>query len=261
MQSLGRARSCTGWHIGAVARWDASVDRALATGLRTARDAGRAGPMADYMQGIAPFLGVASPDRKRVVAAVLREHPAPSPGALDALVERLYARPEREFHYAAIDVLGRHWRVLPEADLEPMASWVVTNVPWWDTVDLAGTVLVTPMVVAHPVLVDDMWAWLRSGDRWLMRAAIQHQRGRKRSTDVARLVAMCDEACVALAAEPEFFVAKAVGWALRDLAWIDARACERFLREHPGLPGVARREAERGLAAAREPGARRPGLA
>lgn len=237
--------------------WDVDVDRAIARGLREARDPQRAAPMAEYMHGVAPFVGVAAPERKRVVAGVLREHGAPSASELDALVERLYARPEREFHYAALDALGRTWRVLPQDALEPMASWVVTTIPWWDTVDLAGTVLVTPMVVAHPGLVDAMWDWLRSDDRWLVRAAIQHQRGRKRDTDVARLVAMCHEQ----ASNREFFVAKAVGWALRDLAWIDGRACERFLRDHPDLPPVARREAERGLAASQAPGARRPGLA
>lgn len=237
--------------------WDREIDRELARGLRAVADPSRAPGMAAYMKDVAPFLGVATAERRRVVSGVLRAHPQPMASALCAVVDRLLARPHREFHYAAIEILGKHWVVLPGEERSRWMSRVITTKPWWDTVDLAGTHVVTPMTVADPGLVAVMWEWLRSDDRWLVRAALQHQRGRKRATDVARLVEMCDEQANC----PDFFVAKAVGWALRDLAWIDTAACEAFLTAHPAMAFVARREAERGLTAARAPGARRPGLA
>jgi len=62
----------------------------------------------------------------------------------------------------------------------------------------------------------------------LIRAAIQHQRGHKQSTDVPRVLELCDRHWV----DPEFFVAKAIGWALRDLSRLDPDAVRRFLADH-----------------------------
>jgi 3-methyladenine DNA glycosylase AlkD len=78
---------------------------------------------------------------------------------------------------------------------------------------------------------------------WLNRAAIQHQRGRKYETDVKLVLRYCEDH----ADSSEFFIVKAIGWALRDLTRIDPSAVQKFLREHPELGRVAVREAERGL--------------
>jgi 3-methyladenine DNA glycosylase AlkD len=78
---------------------------------------------------------------------------------------------------------------------------------------------------------------------WLNRAAIQHQRGWKHDTDVDFVLSICD----AHNANREFFIAKAIGWALREVARSDAPAVRRFLRRHPNLSNVAVREARRGL--------------
>ena len=123
---------------------------------------------------------------------------------------------------------------------------LLTDRPWWDTVDSLGTAVITPLVQRYPEQVALMWTWWDSGDRWLIRAAIQHQRGLRERTDVDRLLAMCDQH----ADDREFFVAKAIGWALRDLARWDPDAVRVFLAAHPGLSRVAAREAERGLAGA-----------
>jgi 3-methyladenine DNA glycosylase AlkD len=54
---------------------------------------------------------------------------------------------------------------------------------------------------------------------------------------------MCDR----YATDREFFIAKAIGWALRDVTRWDAPAVQRFVDSHPDLSAVARREARRGL--------------
>jgi 3-methyladenine DNA glycosylase AlkD len=86
-------------------------------------------------------------------------------------------------------------------------------------------------------------AWSESPNLWLNRAAIQHQRGWKSETEVEFVLSLC----AAHAARREFFVAKAIGWALRDLSRLDPRAVRRFLVAHPELSLVAVREARRGL--------------
>lgn len=93
--------------------------------------------------------------------------------------------------------------------------------------------------------LEDMRRWLASDNMWLVRAAIQHMRGRKNETDIARVIEFCD----ARSDDKEFFIAKAVGWALRDLCRFGGKGAVReFLERHPTLPAVARREAQRGLA-------------
>jgi 3-methyladenine DNA glycosylase AlkD len=78
---------------------------------------------------------------------------------------------------------------------------------------------------------------------WLNRAAIQHQRGRRFETDINLVLQYCDDH----SESKEFFIVKAIGWALRDLSPISPSAVRRFLKEHPDLGRVAVREAERGL--------------
>jgi 3-methyladenine DNA glycosylase AlkD len=101
------------------------------------------------------------------------------------------------------------------------------------------------MVSARPELIDVVWRWNGAGDQWLVRASIQHQRGVK-APDLELLFALCDPHT----ADRRFFVAKAIGWALRDATRQDADAVARFIARHPELPPVALREARRGIARA-----------
>lgn len=218
------------------------VDATIAA-LRPLADAKKAPSMHAYMKGVAPFLGVASPERRAAQRAVWRRLPILVESELASACEALWDLPEREYQYAACDLIGRHTAVLGPDFVTGTTQTLLTTKPWWDTVDGLGTVVVSPVVARNPPLVDLMWQWLDSGDRWLIRASIQHQRGLRESTDVARLLAMCDKH----ADDREFFVAKAIGWALRDVTHWDPAAVRRFVAEHPGLSAVARREATRGL--------------
>jgi 3-methyladenine DNA glycosylase AlkD len=84
-----------------------------------------------------------------------------------------------------------------------------------------------------------MRKWSKSSNIWLNRAAIQHQRGRKSETDIPLLLEILDYH----ANQSEFFIAKAIGWALRDLSRVNNLEVKKFLKEHPELDKVAVREA------------------
>lgn len=227
----------------AVGAWvDATVD--ALTPLAGSADAEA---MAAYMKDIAPFLGIKTPERRAAQRAAWHPLPPLTVEDVGIAAQELWSLPEREFHYAACELVGRHVTALPPTFLLDPLQTLITTKAWWDTVDLMETNAVVPLVTRHPELVDVMWAWLDSGDRWLVRTAIQHQRGRKAETDVARLYAMCDR----VATEREFFVAKAVGWALRDACRWDRSGVADFVARHPDLSPVAMREATRGLAATR----------
>ena len=151
--------------------------------------------------------------------------------------------PEREFRYAACDILAKFEKLIPADWIDThFKRWLITD-PWWDTVDSLGNGVISPLTVRHSELEPVMRAWLTSDNMWLQRAAIGHQRGRRKQTDVPLLL----EYLETVADDRRFFIAKAVGWALRDLSAINLRATKRFVAEHPNLPAVARREAVRGI--------------
>ena len=200
--------------------------------------------MRSYMKDVAPFLGVTTPARRAALRAAWAGLEPLDVADTTAVVGALWSLPEREYQYSACDLLARVQRGLPGDFLADPVEALLTTKPWWDTVDALGTAVVTPLVARDPAQVARMWQWCTSGDRWLVRAAIQHQRGRRDRTDVDRLLAMCDRH----AGDREFFVAKAIGWALRDVTRWNPAAVRGFVDDHPDLSPVARREAERGLA-------------
>jgi 3-methyladenine DNA glycosylase AlkD len=208
-------------------------------------DPARAEPMRAYMKGVAPYLGIAKPERRKALRPLFKAWDLPTQSELGDTARLLWAQPEREYHYAACDVIAKYQGVAEAGFLHDHVEFLLITKPWWDTVDSLGSAIVTPLVARNQQLVETMWTWLRGDNMWLARAAIQHQRGLKQEADVARLVAMCDERST----DREFFIAKAVGWALRDLAHIDVAAAQTFVSEHPALPPVAKREAVRGLTA------------
>jgi 3-methyladenine DNA glycosylase AlkD len=100
------------------------------------------------------------------------------------------------------------------------------------------------MLVRHPGQTEVLCDWSGSGDRWLVRVAVTAQLGRGAGTDADRLFGVCARH----GTDPEFFVAKAVGWALRDYARTDPAAVAAFVAAHAELAPLARREALKHLA-------------
>lgn len=177
--------------------------------------------MSAYMRDQFPFLGVPATERRRATRRFLTRD------AEWELIFSLFDAPEREFHYVAVDAVRR--ACLTPADLPRLRSLVLTK-PWWDTVDA----LVKAVGTVAPA--DEMRAWARDPHLWIRRVAILHQLGRLPDTE---LLADIIETNLG---GGEFFIDKAIGWALRDAA-----------RHHPGwvrgyvdstqLAALSRREA------------------
>src|SRR5690606_31963448 len=110
---------------------------------------------------------------------------------------------------------------------------LVTTKPWWDTVDALAPHTAGALVLAHPELVATMDRWVESEDMWVARTAILHQLAAKEATDAERLFGYCR----LRAGDREFFIRKAIGWALRTHAARDADAVERFITATPALSG------------------------
>ncbi|AOR35599.1 DNA alkylation repair protein [Streptomyces fodineus] len=210
-----------------------------------AADPGRAGPMRAYMRDVAPFLGIPTPARRALTRTVLAGTPRPDEADCTAVALHCWALPEREYHYFAVDYVRRHAGRCSAAFL-PVARHLVTTVPWWDTVDPLAAHVVGRLVAADAKLTADMDAWITDGNPWLVRTALLHQLARKEHTDGARLFGYC----LRQSGHPDFFVRKAIGWALREYAKTDPEAVRAFLaRERGRFAPLTVREALKNIGA------------
>ncbi|MDI3407537.1 DNA alkylation repair protein [Streptomyces cavernicola] len=206
------------------------ADEVLARLVRTypeGADPDRAGELAAYMKGVAPFLGIMATERRALSRAVLDGLPRPDEADCAAVALRCWRLPEREYHYFAVDYLRWYVRVCSSAFL-PVARHLVATVPWWDTVDLLAAHVVGGLVAADPGLKRDMDDWIEDDDLWVARAALLHQLRFKDATDTERLFGYC----LRRSGHPDFFVRKAVGWCLREYAKTDPEAVRTFVAEH-----------------------------
>lgn len=195
-----------------------------------------------YMKDIAPFIGVATPERRATVKKIAKSMSIPSSDELGRTARALWKLDQREYQYAANDLIGVHWMVADKNFLKDHVEHLIVTKSWWDTVDGLGSVAISPLTdkFGCEKLIE---SWNKSPNMWLNRAAIQHQRGRKFESDNALILRYCHEH----SESKEFFIVKAIGWALRDMAKVSPRSVRQFLKDHPDLGRVAVREAERGL--------------
>ena len=217
--------------------------KATRSALQPLADAGQASDMQRYMKDISPYLGIRSGSRRKALKSAWRDLPQLDQENLARFAEEMWALPEREYQYAAIDAMTWHPGALTPDFLAHPVEHLVATKPWWDSVDSLGSAIITPLVNSHPQLTATMWQWLESDDIWLARAAIQHQRGNRENTDLALMFAMCEVHI----SDREFWLAKAIGWALRDASAYWPSDVQAFIDRHPTIAPVARREAQRGI--------------
>lgn len=211
----------------------------LRRALHEVADPDKAEPMAAYTKGHFVYMGVTAGDRRTVSKALIRDVKHAQPDSLIALATELWDQPERELHYIAMDLLRAGAQNLRPSDLDAVAGFI-TKTPWWDTVDSLAAWTVGPMVTNYPELVRTMDRWIDGDDLWLARTAILHQLGFKDRTDAARLFSYAERR----AADTDFFIRKAIGWALRQYARVDPDAVRLFVAEHADeLSGLTKREA------------------
>jgi 3-methyladenine DNA glycosylase AlkD len=215
----------------------------LTTEFEAARDRERAVGMEAYMRDQFPFLGLASPVRRARAKAALAGLPQPSADDLRDVALACWERDDREFQQFGCDYLAAHVTV-PGPDFLPTVRILITTKSWWDSIDPLATHFVGGLVRRHPELVATMDEWSREENMWLIRTAVLYQLHYGAATDTDRLFGYCE----AQAGHPDFFVRKAIGWALRQYARTDPAEVRAFLAEHAAtLSPLSRREAAKHL--------------
>jgi 3-methyladenine DNA glycosylase AlkD len=193
------------------------------------------------MKSDLPYLGVRMPDLRRAWRSVLAAGRIEGRSELEAAVSELWdGAAFREERYTAIALLDRHPRWVSLDMLERL----VVEGAWWDYVDTLAR-QVGRLLRGDRSVEAEMRRWSTDSDRWKRRVSIICQLGFRGDTDLG-LLYDCIEPNLD---DREFFIRKAIGWALRDYAWHDPVEVDRYVREHESrLSCLSRREATKNLA-------------
>lgn len=211
--------------------------------LAAAADPAKAPKMQAYMKSAMPYHGVPSPVFTKLARALLREHPVRDAAVWrrDALALWRGAK-FREERYFAISLTGdARARAFQTPAAMPMYEEMIVDGAWWDYVDAIAIHRVGPIFDGHRnVMRKQMLRWSRCGDMWKRRTSIICQVALKDRIDLEMLYACIEPSLDS----KEFFLRKAIGWALRQHAWRDPEEVQRYIVEHEArLSPLSKREA------------------
>lgn len=183
----------------------------LLTLLKNNADADKAVAMSAYMKDRFPFYGINKPERSALSNDYLKASKNWETKDLLATVYQLYEQPERECHYIAIDLLNTNYKRLSYQDINQIYP-LIDRKAWWDSVDGIRKPI-SLWVKDHGEYMDEvMTALLAAESMWQRRVALTLQLRWKEQTDSQWL----EQAIVQNIHDQEFFIQKAIGWALRD---------------------------------------------
>ena len=209
----------------------------LLASYRHSANAHKAIGMSAYMRNQFVFLGISAPDRKPLIQPLFKVF-KPNANSLEWLLRQLWEQEEREFHYAAIVIASHYKKYWDASFIEVFEFWITTN-SWWDSVDTISSHCIGPFFERFPnVKRTVLDRWENSPNLWLNRACIIHQLQYKSKTDtayLARVISMHSHSS-------EFFIQKAIGWALRQYAKTNPEWVIQFVASTELKP-LSRREA------------------
>lgn len=218
----------------------------IQTSLSSLKNETKAAQMEAYLRGQFKFLGIPTPLRRNSTRYL--KQISLSDGELLEFMKLLWMLPEREYKYVAIDALAYQFKQ-HDLSLLPALLEIAQIAPWWETVD--GLCAVIGDMLRHARNQENnaqllMDAALIHESLWIRRIAMTHQLGWRLETDTARLFRYAEY----LAPEEDFFIRKAIGWALRDYARWNPEAVQKFLAEtKQGFSSLSLREASKHFSA------------
>ena len=224
-----------------------TLNRALVAAIRKElkhrADPAKAPQMRAYMKSAMPYLGVQTPALREACRLVFSAHPLASfEDWRDTVLVLWRDARYREHRYAALLLTGeRRYRDFQTLAALPLYEELIVTGAWWDYVDPVASSRIGLLLRRYPARMRiTMRAWSRSADIWKRRTAILCQLSFKADTDLS-LLYDCIEPNLG---DKEFFIRKAIGWALRQLAWTDAREVRRYVATNRSrLSALSTREA------------------
>lgn len=196
-----------------------------------------------YMKSAMPYHGLSAPLLRATCKRIFSQTELPSRSEWRAHVLDLWRGAKfREERYAAIALAGdKRAAAFQTPAAMPIYEEIIVTGAWWDYVDDVASHRVGPILHEYPApMKKKMLAWSTSANMWKRRTSIICQLGFKQHTDLDLLYACIEPSLVS----KEFFLRKAIGWALRQYAWTDPAEVKRYTRRNRDrLSGLSYREA------------------
>lgn len=194
-----------------------------------------------YMRNQFEFYGIKSPLWKTLTKNERQQNGLPSVDEVIPFCRWCMDDEHRELHYLAVDLLERTLKKQPSECIDFLEEMITTN-SWWDTVDWIANKLVGKHFIKYPELIlPYTQKWIHSDNFWLQRTAIIFQLKYKGNTNkelLAKYILIRQDS-------QEFFIQKAMGWALREYAKTNPEWVAQFIMDHPQLPALTKREGGR----------------
>ena len=196
----------------------------LLENLKAVANPDDAGAMKAYMKNKFEFLGVKTPARRKLTKAFFKKQ---TDSVIDwNFINEAWNNPYRELQYTALDYLESRKKLFTPSDLPRLKKLAQTK-SWWDTIDFLDR-FVGSIIARFPETKEIILAWSCDEDIWLRRLAIDHQLLRKEETDTKLL----EKILVNNLGQTEFFINKAIGWALRDYSKTNPDWVRDFIERH-----------------------------
>lgn len=197
--------------------------------------------MKAYMKNNFEYLGIKTPLRKELEKELLKEK------SKEALIDKdfvkmLWNYEYRELQYVGLDYLVKQKKKLQKEDINFIKDLIITK-SWWDTIDLIASHLVGELCKKYPELIDEyILDWSKDSNMWLRRTAILTQLKFKSDTKTDIL----EKLIQANIEDEEFFIRKAIGWALREYSKTNKEWVSEFVANNR-LSKLSEKEASKYL--------------
>ncbi len=174
----------------------------------------KAAGMKKYMRNQFDFIGISSPMRKELFKSFINEYGYPENDNIINIIKVLWELNYRDYQYSAIGLITKRIKTL-DTDFIPVTQYMITNRSWWDTVDAIASNIAGPLLLKDKKFMRSInKKWINSDNMWLRRTALIFQLNYKEETNEKMLYSNIKKC----AKEKEFFIRKAIGWALRQHA-------------------------------------------
>ena len=180
--------------------------------------------MSKYMRNKFPFYGIKTPLRTELVKKFLKEFGYPDNKILTKVIKYAWAKPQREVHYSALDILYKTAKTCDKKRIE-LIEFLVLHNSWWDTVDSLAKHTAFYFLRHPDKKTEVIERWMNSGNIWLQRICVIHQLLYKDKTDFALMHDLINR----LKDSDEFFIQKGIGWALREYSKTNREAVKEFI--------------------------------
>ena len=195
--------------------------------------------MAKYMKNNFPFFGIKTEERRRIFKEIWKENKNEVAENAREIALELYSKQEREFQYCAIEILIKELkRNYKKHDIQLIEKLIIKN-SWWDSVDTIAKYILGEYLLEFPLETKNVIErFSDSQNMWLNRSVILFQLGYKQKTNADLLFSEC----LKQAHSKEFFIQKAIGWALREYAKSNPKIVKEFV-EKSNLKPLSTKEA------------------